>query len=140
MINELSQGGITVFVTTHYLDEAEFCNRIVMIDAGKIIAVGSPAQLKANYLKNAILEIECEPVDKAINILDKIEWINNTAYFGQYLHLTLSDKDEVKGDVEARIKNIWKLLTDSGIIVHRIDRIAPSLEDVFVNLLEKYKA
>ena len=139
LINELSQEGITVFVTTHYLDEAEFCNRIVMIDAGKIIAVGSPAQLKANYLKNAILEIECEPVDKAITILDKVDWINNTAYFGQYLHLTLSDKDEVKADVENRIKDIRKLLTDEGITVQRIDRIAPSLEDVFVNLLEKEK-
>lgn len=139
LINELSQEGITVFVTTHYLDEAEFCNRIVMIDAGKIIAVGSPAQLKTNYLKNAILEVECEPVDKAINTLDKVEWINNTAYFGQYLHLTLSDRDEVKSEVEAKIKEIWKILTDEGITVHRIDRIAPSLEDVFVNLLEKEK-
>ncbi len=140
LINELSQMGITVFVTTHYLDEAEFCNRIVMIDAGKIIAVGSPAQLKTNYLKNAIIEIECEPVDNAIKLLDKAEWINNTAYFGQYLHLTLSDKDELTADIDLRINDIRKLLTDNSITVHRIDRIAPSLEDVFVNLLEKEDA
>ena len=137
LINELSQSGITVFVTTHYLDEAEFCSRIVMIDAGKIIAVGSPAELKSNYLKYAILEIECEPVDKAIHALDKVEWINNTAYFGQYLHLTLSD--ESKSVVQKRIEDIRKLLTNEGVTVHRIDRIAPSLEDVFVNLLEKEK-
>ncbi len=137
LINELSQSGITVFVTTHYLDEAEFCNRIVMIDAGKIIAVGSPAELKSNYLKNAILEIECEPVDKAIELLDKEEWVNNSAYFGQYLHLTLSEIDE--RNIDVRIKELWKMLNDNGIKTQRIDKIAPSLEDVFVNLLEKKK-
>lgn len=140
LINDLSQMGITVFVTTHYLDEAEFCNRIVMIDAGKIIAVGSPAQLKTNYLKNAIIEVECEPVDSAIKLLDKTQWINNTAYFGQYLHLTLSDKYESTPDIDAKIKDIRNILTDNSITVHRIDRIAPSLEDVFVNLLEKEEA
>lgn len=76
-------------------------------------------------------------MDKALAILDKVEWINNTAYFGQYLHLTLSDKDEVTSDVENRIIEIRKILTAENITVHRIDRIAPSLEDVFVNLLEK---
>ncbi len=57
LINELSSSGITVFVTTHYLDEAEFCNRIMMIDAGKLIAGGSPGELKKKYLNNPIIEI-----------------------------------------------------------------------------------
>ena len=139
LINQLSEEGITVFVTTHYLDEAEFCSRIVMIDAGKIAASGSPAELKSNYMKNAILEVECEPADKALSVLDNVKWINNTAYFGQYLHLTLSENNIAKTDVDNRIKDIWKLLADEDIHVDRINRIAPSLEDVFVNLLEAEK-
>jgi len=89
LINSLSENGVTVFVTTHYLDEAEFCNRIMMINEGKLIAGGSPAELKKKYLKNTILEIECEEVDTAVEILEKINFIKSTVYFGTYIHVTL---------------------------------------------------
>ncbi|MBN8585203.1 MAG: ABC transporter ATP-binding protein [Ignavibacteria bacterium] len=135
LINDLSNKGITVFVTTHYLDEAEFCNRIMMIDAGKIIAGGSPGELKAKYLTNTIFEAECSQPDRAINILDTLPWIKSTAFFGEYIHITLK-KDELNNS-EAREKEIKDILTLSGIEVKRIERISPSLEDVFVNLLEK---
>lgn len=135
LINELSSKGITVFVTTHYLDEAEFCNRIMMIDAGKIIAGGSPGELKAKYLTNTIFEAECSEPDRAINILDTLPWIKSTAFFGEYIHITLK-KDEMNNS-EVREKEINVILTQSGIEVKRIERISPSLEDVFVNLLEK---
>lgn len=135
-INELSQMGTTVFVTTHYLDEAEFCNRIMMIDAGKIIAGGSPKELKTNYLKNPILEIECDRIDDAMQIVDKITWLRKAAYFGKYLHVMIAD-DNPHSSVEETIDDIRQILTEqNGIIVSRIDRIIPSLEDVFVNLLE----
>ena len=154
LINNLSQQGITVFVTTHYLDEAEFCNRIMMIDAGKIIAGGSPSELKTNYLTNTILEIECLESDSAIRLLDEVEWIKNTAYFGEYIHVTLtpSDTPQVRlsppdrrrqdfgNEIETKIEEIRTLLADNNITVNRIDRIAASLEDVFVNLLEKETA
>ncbi|RPI18336.1 MAG: ABC transporter ATP-binding protein [Ignavibacteriae bacterium] len=132
LINDLSQRGTTVFVTTHYLDEAEYCNRIMMINAGKIIAGGSPKELKTNYLNKTILEIECENVDEAITILDSTGWIDNSAYFGKYIHATISSKE----NTGERINDLNKLLNEKGIIVKRIDRIMPSLEDVFVNLLE----
>jgi ABC-2 type transport system ATP-binding protein len=135
LINDLSHRGITVFVTTHYLDEAEFCNRIMMIDAGKIIAGGSPNELKTKYLSNPILEAECSKPDKAITLLDETEWIKNTAYFGEYIHVTLNSDE--KNIVGQRIDEIKALLESNGITVNRIDRIAASLEDVFVNLLEK---
>jgi ABC-2 type transport system ATP-binding protein len=135
-INELSQNGTTVFVTTHYLDEAEFCNRIMMIDAGKIIAGGSPKDLKTNYLKNPILEIECDKIDEAMQIVDKIPWLKKAAYFGKYLHVMIADNNP-HSSVEETIEDITKILSqDNGINVNRIDRIVPSLEDVFVNLLE----
>jgi ABC-2 type transport system ATP-binding protein len=135
-INELSNGGTTVFVTTHYLDEAEFCNRIMMIDAGKIIAGGSPKELKTNYLKNPILEIECERIDEAMQIIDKIGWLKKAAYFGKFLHVMVADNNP-HASVEDTIQDIRQILiNENGIKVYRIDRIVPSLEDVFVNLLE----
>jgi ABC-2 type transport system ATP-binding protein len=135
-INDLSSKGTTVFVTTHYLDEAEFCNRIMMIDAGKIIAGGSPKELKSNYLKNPILEIECERIDEAMQIIDKIPWLKKAAYFGKYLHVMVSDENP-HSSIEETIDDIKRILTEeNGINVIRIDRIIPSLEDVFVNLLE----
>jgi drug efflux transport system ATP-binding protein len=135
-INELSQNGTTVFVTTHYLDEAEFCNRIMMIDAGRIIAGGSPKELKTNYLKNPILEIECDRIDDAMQIIDKISWLKKAAYFGKFLHVMAAD-DNPHTSLEDTINDIRHILTaENGISVYRIDRIIPSLEDVFVNLLE----
>ena len=135
LINDLSSKGITVFVTTHYLDEAEFCNRIMMIDAGKIIAGGSPGELKAKYLTNTIFEAECSEPDKALNILDSLHWIKGTAFFGEYIHITLK-KEELQNS-ELRENEIKDILTQSCIQVKRIERISPSLDDVFVNLLEK---
>jgi ABC-2 type transport system ATP-binding protein len=133
LINDLSRGGTTVFVTTHYLDEAEYCNRIMMINAGKIIAGGSPKELKSNYLNKAIIEIECSNTDEAITIIDKISWIDSSAYFGKYIHATIHNNGETDTEIIEKIK---KILEDKNIEVKRISRIMPSLEDVFVNLLE----
>lgn len=135
LINDLSSQGITVFVTTHYLDEAEFCNRIMMIDAGKIIAGGSPVELKKKFLTNYILEAELNMPDEAMEILDKLDFIKYTAYFGENLHITLKDADESRFD--ERILMIKSELADNNIPLSSLEKILPSLEDVFVNLLEK---
>lgn len=137
LINELSNNGITVFVTTHYLDEAEFCHRIMMIDAGKIIAGGSPEELKTKYLTNPILEVDCRDADKAIRVLDNIPMVKSTAYFGEYIHATINTPEgKNTGEIEDYIA---KELGASGITVNTVKQIAASLEDVFVNLLEKEK-
>jgi len=135
LINELSQQGITVFVTTHYLDEAEFCNRIMMIDSGKIIAGGSPAELKKNFLTNYIIETEVSSPDGAMEIFDKLDFVKHTAYFGEYLHITLKDADEKL--LPERLNLFKSLLREKNMSISRIEKILPSLEDVFVNLLEK---
>lgn len=132
LINDLSQSGTTVFVTTHYLDEAEYCNRIMMINAGKIIAGGSPKELKTEYLGKAIFEIECENIEDAVTILDNTDWIEGSAFFGKYVHVTISSKL----NTEEIIANLNNVLKEKGIEAGRIEKIAPSLEDVFVNLLE----
>lgn len=138
LINDLSRAGITVFVTTHYLDEAEFCNRIMMIDAGKIIAGGSPTELKTKYLSNPILECDCSSPDKAIQILDSVPWIKNSAFFGEYIHITLNAEE--KENIKQRETEIKALLEKNNLSVNRIEQIPPTLEDVFVNLLEKDKS
>lgn len=135
LINNLSEKGTTVFVTTHYLDEAEFCNRIMMIDSGKIIAGGSPDILKKKFLSNDIIEVECGSTDIAINLIDSFDFVKQTAYFGENLHATLIDSNETK--YNERIGLIKKELSDRDIKINRIEKIKPSLEDVFVNLLEK---
>lgn len=131
LINELSSGGITVFVTTHYLEEAEFCNNIILINAGKLIAEGNPKELKTNYIKNPILEIECEKPVESLELLSQHDWVDETSIFGNYIHISVTD--------EAKARNeITNVLTDqNGIAVKRVDRIVPTLEDVFIHLIEK---
>jgi len=139
LINSLSLQGVTVFVTTHYLDEAEFCNRIMMINEGKLIAGGSPAELKKKFLANTILEVECSDVDKAIDILNDVNFVKSSAYFGTYLHVTLKEnKNNEENYDDNKIILIKKILSEeNNLIITRIDKILPSLEDVFVNLLER---
>lgn len=130
LINTLSENGTTVFVTTHYLDEAEYCNNIVFLDAGKIIAMGSPHELKTKYIKFPMIEVECDNVIEAISVLDGKGEIIETSVFGTYLHVNVEDEEKGRNFIH-------KSLTERGINVSRMDRIVPSLEDVFINLIEK---
>jgi|YelNatPaOPRAMG01_1025707.scaffolds.fasta_scaffold00028_77 ABC-2 type transport system ATP-binding protein len=133
LINELSQSGVTVFVTTHYLDEAEFCNTITLINAGNIIASGSSKELKTKFLTNVILEVECNRVVEALDIIAKQSWVEETSIFGNYIHVSVPNEEE------GRIK-LKNLLTDQNLInIYRVDKIVPTLEDVFIYLLEKDK-
>lgn len=133
LINDLSAAGTTVLVTTHYLDEAEFCNDIILINAGRLIAQGNAKELKTNYIKNTILEIEADRVVDSMEILEKENWVGETSIFGNNIHIILNDNS--KG-----IKDIKHILTEkNSIAVHRVDKITPTLEDVFIHLLEKDK-
>ncbi len=131
LINDLSAAGTTVLVTTHYLDEAEFCNDIILINAGRLIAQGNAKELKTNYIKNTILEIESDKVVESMEILEKEDWVGETSIFGNYIHIILNDNS--KGE-----KDIREILTSKHLIaVQRVDKIVPTLEDVFIHLLEK---
>jgi len=131
LINDLSAAGTTVLVTTHYLDEAEFCSDIILINSGRLIAQGNAKELKTNYIKNTILEIESDKVVESMEILEKVDWVGETSIFGNYIHVILNDNS--KGE-----KDIREILTSiHSIAVHRVDKIVPTLEDVFIHLLEK---
>ncbi len=131
LINDLSHSGVTVFVTTHYLDEAEFCNSITLINAGNIIASGSSKELKTKYLTNTILEVECNRVVEALDIIAKQPWVDETSIFGNYIHVSVKNEDEGR----EKIKQI--LAEQHSLKIARIDKIVPTLEDVFIYLLEK---
>ncbi len=127
LIYEMAKGGTTVFVTTHYMDEAEYCDRLALIYRGKIIAEGTPTELKVQYMRRSVLEIETDRTFEALEVLGRsgIE----TALFGSLLHAVVDD-------VETATPEIERELGKAGIKVIRVDKIMPSLEDVFVTLIE----
>ncbi|MCX5798725.1 MAG: ABC transporter ATP-binding protein [Proteobacteria bacterium] len=127
LIGEMSEAGTTVFVTTHYMDEADYCDRLALIYRGKIIAEGTPNELRQKYMQRDVLEIEVDRVVEAMEVLSGNSI--DTAIFGSTLHVTIEN-------AEIAIPRIEKLLKESGMVVNRIERIIPSLEDVFVTLIE----
>ncbi len=130
LINDLSAEGTTILVTTHYLEEAEFCNNIILINAGKLIAEGTSKELKSNYLKNTILEIECGKVIAAMEVLEKEIFVDETSIFGNQIHIIVNDNYKSQDQVK-------EVLNKNSISVIRINKIVPTLEDVFIHLLEK---
>ena len=130
LINDLSAGGTTVLVTTHYLEEAEYCNNIILINAGKLIAEGNSKVLKSEYIKNPIFEIECDRVVDALQLMENENFVGETSIFGNQIHIIVNNKYENENQIRL-------VLNKNNINVKRIDRIVPTLEDVFIHLLEK---
>ncbi len=129
LINEMSAAGVTVFVTTHYMEEAEYCDRIGLIHHGELIAVGTPRRLKTELMREAVLEIICDRPQDAIAELDDLETIKGAALFGRGLHVVTANADAARRAVGERLRT-------RGYVVERIESITPSLEDVFVSLIE----
>lgn len=127
MIYDISHGGTTVFVTTHYMDEADYCDRLALIYRGKLVAEGSPGELKREHMKRDVLEIEVDRPVEAAEALEKGRF--EVAIFGSMIHATVESS-------ETAIAEITGLLEKAGIAVKKIERIEPSLEDVFVTLIE----
>jgi ABC-2 type transport system ATP-binding protein len=127
LIYAMSRVGVTTFVTTHYMDEAEYCDRLALIYRGRIIAEGTPADLKERQMQRKVLEIEVDRVVEALEVLNRGGF--ETAIFGSVLHVTVASE----GEAEHRIR---EFLAEAGVAVRAIQAILPSLEDVFVTLVE----
>ncbi|MBW4054684.1 MAG: ABC transporter ATP-binding protein [Proteobacteria bacterium] len=127
MIHKMAADGVTVFVTTHYMDEAEYCNRLVLIYRGKIVASGSPLELKLKYMAGELLLVECDEVGKALELLQTAPGVDDAAIFGNALHLVVPKASEA-------ISGVKSYLSEHGVNTTRIEPIRPSLEDVFVSL------
>ena len=130
LINDLSSQGTTVLVTTHYLEEAEYCNDLILINAGRIIAAGSPKELKERHITSPILEFQCSHVIEALALLEHQPWALETTVFGVAIHVSVTDERLAK-------REIPKVLGAHRIDFKSVNRIAPSLEDVFIFLLDQ---
>jgi len=127
LIHEMAQEGVTVFVTTHYMEEAEYCNRLALIFRGKIVALGSPTELKHSYMKGELLLVECAPLGPALELLRSAPGVLDAAVFGNALHLVVDNADSA-------VPGLQSFLGGRNINVSHIEKIRPSLEDVFVSL------
>lgn len=125
LIYRLSGEGVTIFVTTHYLEEAECCDRLGFIFGGELIALGSPAQLKKRF-PGEILELGCEHPFEVLGRVESLPGVRYAALFGAGLHLTVDHADQV-------VPVIRSALPDLSIT---LERITPSLEDLFVSFME----
>ena len=129
LIYDLSGKGVTVFVTTHYMEEAEYCDRIGLIHRGDLIAIGTPRELKTTLMREDVIEIICERPQDAMAEIDGIEAVKEVALFGKGLHA-------VAADGKAAAVAVRQKLEECGYRIDKIEAITPSLEDVFVSLVE----
>jgi ABC-2 type transport system ATP-binding protein len=125
LLYELAEGGTTIMVTTHYMDEAEHCQSLAFIQRGRLVAIGSPQEIKATQMSGQVLEVACDRPDLAIPLLRQAGLFEEVALYGTLVHV-------VTHDWEAHKQLIEEMLTRAGIQVRAVDRIAPSLEDVFI--------
>ncbi|MEI9992026.1 MAG: ABC transporter ATP-binding protein [Rhizomicrobium sp.] len=130
LIHDLAASGVTILVTTHYMDEAEYCDRIVLINQGRIVASGSPAELKRTSLSGNLFLVECGSVGRALHVLGAAKGVRDVAAFGDALHV-LTD-GSLAGDAAIRGP-----LETNNIPITRISPIEPGLEDVFVGLVAR---
>jgi len=133
LIHDLSADGVSVLVSTHYMDEAEYCMRIAMIAAGRLIALGTPHDLKRQSIGGELVELECDNVGAAIDLVAQMPAVRDVAVFGNSLHLLVDEADSIAPEVCAR-------LAGHGLTGARARRIAPSMEDMFVHLVRSAKS
>jgi len=129
LIEDLSRAGVTILVTTHYLDEAEHCHRIAIVNAGKLAALGTSHELKEIFKERPIFEIHSsKPVD-VMRALDQMPEVQKTTIFGTAVHAVM--KPHAPADA------IAAGLKSQGLQIDGIDRVMPSLEDVFLDVVER---
>jgi ABC-2 type transport system ATP-binding protein len=126
LIHDMAARGVTAFVSTHYMDEAEYCNRLALIDRGRLVALGTPAELRRSPMGGVLLLVECAPLDQALAALDGAPDVLECAVFGDALHVMVADADTA-------IRELPRRLGARGLACRRIEVVPPSLEDVFVH-------
>lgn len=130
LIYHLAGEGVTVFVTTHYMDEAEYCDRLGLIYRGELIALGTPDELKTRQMKEEIVELFCERPQDAMALIEVVPGVRHAALFGRGLHVVVDRATEA-------IPAIAEKLAATGFRTSSPVKIVASLEDVFVSLIEE---
>ncbi len=130
LIDSLSAQGITVLVTTHYLDEAERCHRVALIHAGKLATLGTPTEVKSIFAGRPIFELRSPDPVLVMRTLDAMPEVEKTSLFGTAVHAVLRS-----GQVGAAV--LLDRLRGAGLVVESIEPVAASLEDVFLDVVER---
>jgi ABC-2 type transport system ATP-binding protein len=128
LIHTLADDGVTVLVSTHYMDEAEYCDRAALINQGRIIAMGSPNELKRTPLGGEFLLLECDMLGPTLAALQQAPGVVDASVFGNAIHVLVRDAERSLGELPA-------YLAEKKLRPNRLERIHPSLEDVFVHLV-----
>jgi ABC-2 type transport system ATP-binding protein len=127
LIYDLAAGGTTVFVSTHHMEEAEHCHRLALMNRGRLIALGTPGELRAG-LRQPLLEVRTPEGPRAAAALAGAPEVIETGLFGRAVHVAVSD-------APAGTRAIAERLRGRGVAFESITPVAPSLEDVFVTLV-----
>lgn len=127
LIHQMAGEGVTVFVTTHYMEEAEYCNRLALIYRGSMVALGTPSELKEKSTQGELLLVECDRLGEALELLRNVPGVLDAAVFGSALHLVVEDAQSEQARIQEKLRS-------ESIPLKRIQKIRPSLEDVFVSL------
>jgi ABC-2 type transport system ATP-binding protein len=130
LIDGLSRNGTTVLVTTHYLDEAERCDRVAIIHGGRLAAIGTTAELKRTFDDRPIVEVRGPDPVALMATLDALPVVEKTSLFGMAVHAVLRGRDAGGTDVAGA-------LAAAGLSVSGLEAVAPSLEDVFLDVVDR---
>jgi ABC-2 type transport system ATP-binding protein len=128
LIHSLAADGVSVLVSTHHMDEAEYCHRAALINQGRLIAIGSPDELKRTALGGELLLLECQALGPTLSALEHAPGVIDCSVFGNVLHVLV-------GDAETALRTLPAYLVQRNLPPPHLDRIHPSLEDVFVRLI-----
>jgi len=121
LLYTLSDRGHTIFVTTHYMDEAEHCHRLAFIQRGRLVALGTPEEIKRNKMRGQVIEVDCDAPDRALTALRQTGQFDEVSLYGTLLHVVTNEPIQIETALRA-----------AEIGVRGVAAIAPSLEDVFI--------
>ncbi len=133
LLYALVEGGTSILVTTHYMDEAENCHHLAFIYQGRLVAHGSPEDMKSKKMYGQVVEIDCADADKALQTLRQAKLFDEVALYGSLIHA-------MGADVAAQTPRVREVLSAEGIALKSIETILPSLEDVFIARLRSADA
>ena len=135
LIYAMAKKGVTVMVTTHYMDEAELCQRVGFISQGRLVALDTPHQLKETQMRGQVLEINALDPERAMRVLREAQQggrlpCDEIAFYGAQIHAVVPNAESLK-------QPIRELLASAGVQVNSVEWIAPTLEDVFISAVKE---
>jgi ABC-2 type transport system ATP-binding protein len=130
LIYAMAQQGVTILVTTHYMEEAEFCDRLVLIYQGRLVAQGTARELKQE-VKETILAVHPDDLDAALDLIKQLPQVAEAAVFGDGLHVAVARPEDTERSIEAVLK------AHNIALLRRIEHVPPSLEDAFIAVVQR---